>query len=824
MSGPASAVLAGNSAFFGGSLDRSKNPVAAQSSFSGQTSSGGDPAAISAPGAPNSARNNRGSNVRIPYARVVPCHQSDRLEVRDANGLGTDLTQKSEYDDLQTGECCWVLSKAFGDKAQIYAQTHLGADLAGYAENLTLAAAIQKAVDAMKSSAQRAAAPMPRDVAPMGFGVDRMQRLGSTNWVESLFRSRLGHQSIDLTSVSIGEKMAHHRDLDSDIKFWSTLVAYPRSDNGSALAAGASKEGPIVGASLFAAPDLAYGMQVAQPGHRLSVQVPAMQGLFCMEQGAFLRSYGCDSSSVEISLPAARSRRQVGASTAKTMEVDRHLGSQLAQKALLCEFKKRGLFNWTPDGIVLSKLANGPDGTSDAEYDARSGMLFNVGVQGPCITSSWCGRSDMQVLPMDRVFMLIVASLDYVTETVAKEQDDRVGAAAQVTANLAEQRFIAASAVKNGRSRGLDENARIDPLRRDAAVYAASATGGGQDTDSSKRAILDAGNKSEALVKAAETMRDLDPQSSLYQDVLKALQDAAGASSAASKEGGPPSTASVELSERANELLTKLRSRVDEGSRNAVGSKEFKDSAEQLRSGRQGVKSAVLSNFRIMRATSSFLANTSHFDAANGKSRCGLPIGYNAAANSGSAEYIVGGWCIGTVVDSAASRATSHNGTRTAPASMAININVNVEFWDADQLYSRFQDKDRGIYTEKGQHFEGTVHPRNVSSNLSVAEKIAQRERSMSEAALAAADKEKLATDVKRGVGDFEGSFKHPVHNGVDSDATGVGVFDRSSDVDGGEDPRRWGAVLPLDKLEAASKAYDGVLNPGDDGDHSATY
>ena len=67
-------------------------------------------------------------------------------------------------------------------------------------------------------------------------------------------------------------------------------------------------------------------------------------------------------------------------------------------------------------------------------------------------------------------------------------------------------------------------------------------------------------------------------------------------------------------------------------------------------------------------------------------------------------EYILGGWCIGTVLDSAASRAMMHaQQIRTSQSSMAINVNVNVEWWDADKLHSHYMDVDRGHYAE-GEH------------------------------------------------------------------------------------------------------------------------
>jgi len=126
---------------------------------------------------------------------------------------------------------------------------------------------------------------------------------------------------------------------------------------------------------------------------------------------------------------------------------------------------------------------------------------------------------------------------------------------------------------------------------------------------------------------------------------------------------------------------------------------------------------ARLCNFRVQVATSSQMINYSglRFDrdgkqvvsddfgyAAAGRekeflrvpnqSRMGLRLGNNGG------EYIVGGWCIGNVLDTSASRGVmpgtgSSIGVRTAPNSMALNINVQVDWWDPDRMWRSFMNK-----------------------------------------------------------------------------------------------------------------------------------
>ena len=110
------------------------------------------------------------------------------------------------------------------------------------------------------------------------------------------------------------------------------------------------------------------------------------------------------------------------------------------------------------------------------------------------------------------------------------------------------------------------------------------------------------------------------------------------------------------------------------------------------------VTKAQISGLRLMRATSSYLVNYSRLREGVPESRLGLAIGAGTSGPSsapkvnGVAEYVLGGWCIGTVLDSAASRATVNGTVRTAPASMAMNVNVNVEWWSADKLHHHYND------------------------------------------------------------------------------------------------------------------------------------
>jgi hypothetical protein len=86
------------------------------------------------------------------------------------------------------------------------------------------------------------------------------------------------------------------------------------------------------------------------------------------------------------------------------------LGDHVAFAALEQAMTRVGLLDWRPDGVVNSKLENGPDLQADAHYDAKDGQLFNVHVQGPAICSNWSGTEHgRNLVAGDKLFVAIVA-------------------------------------------------------------------------------------------------------------------------------------------------------------------------------------------------------------------------------------------------------------------------------------------------------------------------------------------------------------------------------------------------------------------------------
>jgi len=141
------------------------------------------------------------------------------------------------------------------------------------------------------------------------------------------------------------------------------------------------------------------------------------------------------------------------------------------------------------------------------------------------------------------------------------------------------------------------------------------------------------------------------------------------------------------------------------------------------------IENTVLANFRVMVSTSAQMINHSAYKMKGnqlsdstgkrrrlqGASRMGLTLSNDVG------EYVIGGWQIGNVLDTAASRAAMPQGVnlgiRSTPNSAAMNINVNISWYNADRLCRSFNNTE----SELNQRFEAIKRkPKNpVNMQLS---------------------------------------------------------------------------------------------------------
>lgn len=666
MSQPVSRVNPSNNAFSGGSITRASPPTSASGSF----------VSVGASGFPNpsvpaiaNARNDRGSNVTIPYARVVPLHSHDKLSVKhDALAVNSNK-EVSEYDGLEKGEIAWVLSRQFPmtrGKTEFYSTSVQVAGMTSMPPTST-GPALPPAMFGEDTSLIGSQPHLIPSGAGGGFGVDRLQRLAYSSWMFAHFEQRVGKQVINLKEYDMFNNVA--TELSSVLNSW---------------------KGKNMGnAHMFAIPDLAYGLQTLPSSANvddLQVKYPVLQGLFAMERGPFLRSIGVDHYPVEIHADVDNNPQ----SNVPHQHVDRHLGSHLAQAALETCLKEHGVFNWVPDGICLSKYETGPDPMSDAQFDARMSQLFNVAVQGPAISKSWCGDSKLVCMPMDKVFILVVADLAYRLD--ADNAESSSNAALDMTDEMV-------TATRQTDAKKLTSK-KDDPF----------ATALGNKTFASPFGELEGkqvykdwlGRPGNALtdekIKDETKIENADRSGMLGYEQSKT-------------EGGSPDEQAF-LWSQAQGLWTKVVASLGQGSYDVLDklNDAFDTAAKQVRKGQRGVASASLLNFRLMRATSSYLTSKSHYNPKDKDSRLGLKLSYDDVEKAGYASYVVGGWCIGTVLDSAASRTTAGSVVRVSAESMAMNINVNVEWWSADKLYVNYQDKE----AYSGDKPSGTMAQRDM--------------------------------------------------------------------------------------------------------------
>lgn len=350
------------------------------------------------------------------------------------------------------------------------------------------------------------------------------------------------------------------------------------------------------------------------PGSDAADAEENFQGIFARDTGPFLKGKGSKTALVDCT--PGNTAATLASKMVQPYSMSRNSGDDLAFAVLDRSLTLKGLTDWRPDGIVLSKGVNDPSDTvSDQYIEARDGELYNIRVQGPAIATSWTGEKSLEVLTMDKVFVVIVADVWF--------------------------------DVQDNMTQSIDYT----------------------DTDG----------------KPATKVVDM---SKLLQDDLKTATDVSNYKAARDKYLSDPKKFDVDA---------------------------FKLKQEAAFGGAE--ENTVLANFRVMVSTSSQMVNYSTFKPSGNKniqadgkrrrlegvSRMGLKLCNEVG------EYIVGGWQIGNVLDTSASRAAMPNasniGARTAPNSAALNVNVNISWYSADRLCRSFNNA------------EGSVRPRFLATD-----------------------------------------------------------------------------------------------------------
>lgn len=613
------AVNSGGSGWSGGLITKSGNPT----SVGGQGFGNAGTAAANPTGVPTSgiieARNNRGSNVRIPYARLVPMHGRGENQAGYGASAADDKTGTNsvylngkvalEYDGLRTGELAWVLGRRF------------------------------------KGISNNNEALYEKQLA-FGTGVDRMQRLASTDWIIAMFESKLANKAIPLHDIDLSSNLM--KSMDANLDTYNPYLA---------------------GSTALNVRDITKTL------HDLSKDAGApmpekSQGIFVAEMGPFLRGIQVDSDAVEV-------KDAYGMSVYHN--VPRNMGDSLAFAGLEAKLRLNNLFDWSPDGIVLSKLESpADDQMTSTALDAQSAQLFNVAIQGPAISTSWTSDvrdSKLECQPLDKCFICLVADLNWAST-------DNVGDATKA-------RFNAASVT-------------LDDRREDVvnAMKALKAAEKGSPAAAAAKTQLD-----NAINEANGAAAELANIGNAFQTPREqqAAKDIDDMNQVISSIRADNNLSEAEKLAKTKVETQKLRDAISTREENAKFTNTaqldaYKTLQGKLRTGESKVVKATLRNFRLIRSTSSHMTNYSHFNPSSPSSRCGLGLGETHGS------YIIGAWCIGNVMDSAASRSTIGTLVRTTPTSMALNVNVNIEWWSGDKLYKHYMDSDEHRTNMRGKH------------------------------------------------------------------------------------------------------------------------
>jgi hypothetical protein len=580
------------------------------------------------------ARNNRGSNVLVPYARLVPMQGRENRHNPDPNDKRVVYVNGKaalEYDGLRTGEVAWILGRRFKG-------------VSGGAGGDATTNSIEELTSSQRYSHQA--------YIGLGNGVDRMQRVASTDWVEALVEDKLGQSRIDLHSLK----------LDSP---YSKAMSDEVANFGKYL----------VGATAMVVPDLTWWhAQVTQdrdtfPAVGYNPNLAAglnsgrkLQGISVLETGPFLRGIQVDDTVV-------RFKKEVQGGL-PAVDLPRNLGDNMAFTVLEAEIRRRNLMDWSPDGVVLSKLESPTDDPmKSTEMDARSAQLFNIGVQGPAVTTAWTGRGhQLQVQPMDKVFICLVATLAYTVNTLANDE------------------YAVLKRKQGALLTALTKYERARQERKPLGMASAVVEDAIKDVQDARDEYLKAIGAS-----APPRFMTLDADLKALRAQAKTMADSAGASEKDKKDA----QTDLDTVQRAFDSFLLEPSQLT-----ALDTKKIMARQQAMREGKTAPTKAILTNFKLMRSTSSHFANYSYPRSGAVDSRLGLKISKpngSPVAYDGAAEFIVGAWCIGTVLDSAASRSTVGNLVRTAPTSLAVSVNVNVQWWSGDRLYKAYHDKGGNV-------------------------------------------------------------------------------------------------------------------------------
>ena len=363
-------------------------------------------------GTPRLARVDRGTNVSVPYARVC-LHPGSRTALPANPGMALpksgylgkpDAHYLVETEGLNSGRIAFIL----GRRGTKYEQTAVGELVGPEGQNVSKENLVTSRV-----------ASRLHQFAVGGLDMNAMHRLCSFEYLQSYFFYALRNTVIDLDTPL--------DDPESNAKFLDVA-----GDGGTYTVTN------MDGKALY---EKLTGVEQDKLEKKEKEIVESMKfsGVFAGDDSPFLRGKTLDSSRI-----GRRKPRPNQGDNPAFVSVD--IGDKLAFEKLESLLKDKGLFDWMPDGICHSKLDSGegagPAGMDD-EFDARDGQLFNITISGSSITTTWSDDSAMACLPMDKLFIVIVADVYTMEEGPEADKKKREDKLSEFKAEPAYQALVA---------------------------------------------------------------------------------------------------------------------------------------------------------------------------------------------------------------------------------------------------------------------------------------------------------------------------------------------------------------------------------------------
>lgn len=453
-----SSVNANDNPYAGGGLFRAAPPTSGPSGTIGGFTSSSPPPNVAAQ-AQRKARNDRGTNVTIPYARVVPVTGDSLVSLREPQS-DMALPSNDGVEDDGVGGRRPALRSLGANTARGMAKVYERLQYEG------LGAGDVAFIQRQREGTELASARYLRTstIGGVGAGVDRMQKLCSFAWLRyaTLLRwtksDALVDVPVDSRNFPIAAGVVADGRFGDDFAF--TISSYYGGDQRVSLqdrllVLPYGTRPPGVGDSRKQLPwsnwegdgryfraHVADYYDTTSALHQLYLTAAAVDARVLAAAPSDSRdpaAYDVAAAAMDTALAALRPGQQAarppnsGFTVAPTLppcatllvdpiaQISFSTGLYAGETPdcygdaeLEVRLEQLGLFDWTPDGVVINKLTSGESPFVEGYLNAEMGAMFNVAVQGPavCKTFKVQGFGMMhRTQPRDEMFVVLTANV-----------------------------------------------------------------------------------------------------------------------------------------------------------------------------------------------------------------------------------------------------------------------------------------------------------------------------------------------------------------------------------------------------------------------------